>query len=143
MRVRGYKRSSIAARDTLKRHRSVRTLEGCKVSEDTIFGRIVRGELPVERVFEDDVCLAFADIAPVAPVHFLVIPKHAVASLGDVSAAHDAMLCHLLRVAGELGQQHCPGGFRVVTNAGSDAGQSVDYLHLHVLGGRHMAWPPG
>ncbi len=113
------------------------------MSEDTIFGRIARGEIPVERVFEDEVCLAFADIAPVAPVHLLVIPKAAVASLGDVSAAHDAMLGHLLRVAGELGQQHCPGGFRVVTNAGSDAGQSVDYLHLHVLGGRHMAWPPG
>ena len=113
------------------------------MSEDTIFGRIARGEIPVERVFEDDVCLAFADIAPVAPVHLLVIPKAAVQSLGHVTAEHDSMLGHLLRVAGQLGQQLCPGGFRVVTNAGADAGQSVDYLHLHVLGGRHMAWPPG
>lgn len=113
------------------------------MSEDTIFGRIVRGEIPVERVYDDDICLAFRDISPVAPVHLLVIPKVAVKSLAHVSPEHDTMLGHLLRVAGELGQQHCPGGFRVVTNAGSDAGQTVAHLHLHVLGGRPMAWPPG
>ncbi len=141
MRVRGRARGSKSTRGTLKRNECC--WEVLQVSEDTIFGRVVRGEIPVERVFEDDVCLAFADIAPVAPVHLLVIPKQAVASLGEVSAVHDAMLGHLLRVAGELGQQHCPGGFRVVTNTGSDAGQSVEYLHLHVVGGRHLAWPPG
>ncbi len=113
------------------------------MSEDTIFGRIVRGEIPVERLHDDDVCLAFADISPEAPVHLLVIPKMAVRSLGEVSAGHDAMLGHLLRVAGELGQRFCPDGFRVVTNSGSDGGQTVGHLHLHVLGGRAMAWPPG
>ncbi len=113
------------------------------MSEDTIFGRIVRGDIPVERVHDDEICLAFRDIAPVAPVHLLVLPKVAVQSLGQVSARHDAMLGHLLRVAGELGQRFCPEGFRVVTNAGSDGGQTVAHLHLHVLGGRSMAWPPG
>lgn len=114
-----------------------------RMSEDNIFGRIVRGDIPVDRIHDDDLCLAFRDISPVAPVHLLVIPKVAVQSLGQVTAQHDAMLGHLLRVAGELGQQHCPGGFRVVTNAGTDGGQTVPHLHLHVLGGRHLAWPPG
>ena len=113
------------------------------MSEDTIFGRIARGEIPVERIHDDDLCLAFHDVAPVAPVHLLVIPKAPVQSLGHVSPQHDAMLGHLLRVAGELGQKFCPRGFRVVTNAGADGGQTVNHLHLHVLGGRAMAWPPG
>ncbi len=113
------------------------------MTEDTIFGRIVRGEIPVERLYDDEICLAFRDIAPVAPVHLLVIPKVPVQSLGHVSPEHDGMLGHLLRVAGELGRQHCPEGFRVMTNAGADGGQTVGHLHLHVLGGRRMAWPPG
>ena len=113
------------------------------MGEETIFWRIVRGDIFVERVYEDEVCLAFRDIAPVAPVHLLVIPKAAVESLGHVSAQNDAMLGHLLRVAGELGQRYCPEGFRVVANSGADGGQTVNHLHLHVLGGRPMAWPPG
>ena len=110
---------------------------------DTIFGRIVRGEIPVDKIYEDDVCLAFRDIAPAAPVHVLVIPKAPVASLGHVSAQHAAMLGELLLKAGEIGQRLCPEGFRVVANTGAEGGQTVDHLHLHVLGGRHMAWPPG
>ncbi len=117
--------------------------DNANTTQDTIFGRIIRGEIPVERIHDDDVCMAFRDIAPVAPVHLLVIPKTAVQSLGHASTAHEVMLGHLLRVAGELGRQYCPGGFRVVANSGVDAGQSVDHLHLHVLGGRHMSWPPG
>lgn len=113
------------------------------MSTDTIFGKIVRGEIPVEKIYDDEVCLAFRDIAPAAPVHLLVIPKLAVASLGHVSLQHEGMLGHLLRKAGELGQEFCPEGFRVVANTGADGGQTVDHLHLHVLGGRHMGWPPG
>lgn len=113
------------------------------MSSDTIFGKIVRGEILVEAVYEDDVCLAFRDIAPAAPVHLLLIPKEAVASLGHVSAEHAVMLGHLLLKAGELGQKLCPDGFRVVANTGADGGQTVGHLHLHVLGGRHMGWPPG
>ena len=113
------------------------------MSSDTIFGKIVRGEIPVNKIYEDDVCLAFHDIAPVAPVHVLIIPKVAVASLGHTSLEHAEMLGHLLQKAGELGQQLCPGGFRVVANTGADGGQTVDHLHLHLLGGRHMGWPPG
>jgi len=113
------------------------------MSTDTIFGKIVRGEIPVEKIYEDDICLAFQDIAPAAPVHVLVIPKAAVASLGHVSGQHAHMLGHLLLKAGELGQRLCPNGFRIVANTGTDGGQTVDHLHLHLLGGRHMAWPPG
>ncbi len=110
---------------------------------DTIFGKIVRGEIPCNKVYEDEVCLAFHDISPVAPVHVLVIPKEPVQSLGHISADHATMLGHLLQKAGEIGQELCPDGFRVVANTGRDGGQTVDHLHLHVLGGRHMSWPPG
>ena len=113
------------------------------MSSDTIFGKIIRGEIPVNKIYEDEICLAFHDIAPVAPVHVLLIPKVAVASLGHTSQEHAVMLGHLLQKAGELGQQLCPGGFRIVANTGADGGQTVDHLHLHLLGGRHMGWPPG
>ena len=103
------------------------------MSTDTIFGKIIRGEIPVNRVYEDEVCLAFYDIAPAAPVHVLVIPKTAVASLGHTSQDHAEMLGHLLQKA----------GFRLVVNTGADGGQTVDHLHLHILGGRPMSWPPG
>lgn len=109
----------------------------------TIFARIVRGEVPCSKVYEDDICLAFHDVAPVAPVHVLIIPKEPVESLGHIDGSHEAMLGHLLRKAGEIGTQLCPDGFRVVTNTGADGGQTVAHLHLHILGGRAMAWPPG
>ncbi len=109
----------------------------------TIFSRIIAGEIPCRKVFEDDVCLAFHDVAPVAPVHILVIPKRPIPSLAHVEPADAATLGHLLRRAAEIGKEHAPGGFRVVINSGADAGQTVDHLHLHVLGGRQMTWPPG
>ena len=110
---------------------------------DTVFDKIVRGEIPVDRIYEDDICLAFRDIAPIAPVHFLLIPKVAIASLAETSPQHTEMLGHLLAKAGELGRQLAPEGFRVVINTGGDGGQTVDHLHLHILGGRRMTWPPG
>ena len=103
----------------------------------------MRGEIPVDKLYEDDVCIAFRDIAPVAPVHVLLIPKADVASLGHTSHEHAAMLGHLLLKAGELGRELCPGGFRIVANTGADGGQTVDHLHLNILGGRAMTWPPG
>lgn len=109
----------------------------------TIFGRILAGEIPARKVYEDDFCLAFYDVAPAAPLHILVIPKREVASLAHIEADDEALLGRLLYRASALGKQYCPGGFRVVINNGADAGQSVDHLHLHVLGGRAMAWPPG
>jgi len=114
------------------------------VPEDTIFGKIARGEIAADIVYEDDLCVAFRDISPQAPVHVLVIPRRPVVNI----AAEDAdpeLLGHLVtvcaKVAKQLGIEE--SGYRVVTNVGPDAGQSVAHLHLHLLGGRHMAWPPG
>ncbi len=109
----------------------------------TIFGRILSGEIPCKKVFEDDLCLAFHDVNPVAPVHILVIPKREIPSVAHVEHTDAEVLGHLLHRAAEIGKEHAPDGFRVVVNTGSDGGQTVDHLHLHVLGGRHMGWPPG
>ncbi len=109
----------------------------------TIFGRILAGEIPCSKVFEDEQCLAFRDVAPAAPVHILVIPKREIPSLAHVEQADDVVLGHLLHRAAQIGKEHCPNGFRVVINTGADGGQTVDHLHLHVLGGRAMHWPPG
>lgn len=107
---------------------------------DTIFGKIARGEMQVDLLHEDEICVAFADINAQAPVHILVIPRE---PFEDATQADAATLGHVLKVAAELGQEKCPGGFRLVTNTGPDAGQSVQHLHIHVLGGRHLGWPPG
>ncbi|MGF1513165.1 MAG: histidine triad nucleotide-binding protein [Elainellaceae cyanobacterium] len=111
---------------------------------DTIFGKIIRREIPADIVYEDDLALAFKDISPQAPTHILVIPKKPLASLAAASAEDQALMGHLLltaqRVAFEAGLSN---GYRVVTNVAADGGQTVDHLHLHVLGGRKMGWPPG
>jgi len=111
---------------------------------DTIFGRIIRGEIPARIVHEDDRCLAFHDVAPQAPVHVLVIPKLALASLVDVTAEDADLLGHLVvvatRIAARLGLET---GYRLVVNCGRDGGQTVDHLHVHLLGGRRLGWPPG
>lgn len=107
---------------------------------ETIFSKIINGEIAADIIFEDDVCLAFNDIVPQAPTHFLVIPKTATL---DATTADAQTLGHLMQVAARLGQERCPSGFRIVTNIGSDGGQSVAHLHLHVLGGRTLEWPSG
>lgn len=107
---------------------------------DTIFGKILRGEVPVQFVYEDDVCVAFNDVSPQAPVHLLVIPR---AAFEDAVQADQSTLGHVMDVAARLGQERCPDGFRLVTNIGPAAGQSVQHLHIHVLGGRALKWPPG
>ena len=110
---------------------------------DTIFAKIVRGEIPATIVAETPHALAFRDIAPQAPVHVLVIPKQSVATLDEV---HDAaLLGELLALARDVARQEglAENGYRVVINTGGDGGQTVPHLHLHVLGGRAMHWPPG
>ena len=111
---------------------------------DTIFGKIIRREIPAEIIYEDDLCLAFKDINAQAPVHLLVIPKKTIAKLADTESQDHALLGHLLltvkRVAEKAGLEN---GYRVVINNGEDGGQTVYHLHLHILGGRQMAWPPG
>jgi histidine triad (HIT) family protein len=111
----------------------------------TIFAKIIRREIPAQILYEDDRALAFADIAPTAPVHFLVIPKEPVVSLGAADLSHEALLGHLLLVAAQVARAQgiAETGYRVVTNIGPDAGQSVFHLHLHVIGGRALGWPPG
>jgi histidine triad (HIT) family protein len=110
---------------------------------DTIFGKIARGEVPANKVYEDERCLAFHDVAPQAPTHLLVIPKQPIPRLSQSSDADEALLGHLLRVAARVAQDAGLADYRLVVNDGAGAGQTVFHLHLHVLGGRPMAWPPG
>jgi histidine triad (HIT) family protein len=110
----------------------------------TIFKRIIDGEVPARIIYDDDRCLAFHDVSPQAPTHVLVIPKKEVASLDDVQPADEALLGHLLLVSQRLARElNLGNGYRVVINCGRDAGQSVDHLHLHLLAGRPLGWPPG
>ena len=114
------------------------------MAEDCLFCKIVAGTIPAKRVFEDELCLALADINPQAPVHLLVIPKEHIASQAECETAHAPLLGHLMAKAAEVARQAgLARGFRVVINTGADGGQTVDHLHLHVLGGRAMRWPPG
>ena len=111
---------------------------------DTIFGRIIRGEIPARIVHDDDRCLAFHDVAPQAPVHVLVIPKKPIPSLAEASAEDADLFGHLMTVATEIARTiGLTGGYRLVVNCGPDGGQSVDHLHIHLLGGRPLGWPPG
>jgi histidine triad (HIT) family protein len=111
----------------------------------TIFAKIIAGEIPAERLYEDDHVVAFRDINPQAPVHVLVVPRKPLVSVAHADAEDAELLGRLLlaaaRVARELGLE--PGGYRLVTNIGDQGGQSVYHLHVHLLGGRQMSWPPG
>ena len=112
---------------------------------DTIFGRILAGEIPAELVYEDDLAIAFHDVAPQAPVHILVIPRKPLTSLHAAEQGDAELLGHLLRVCSKVAEDAglAADGYRVVTNVGADGGQTVEHLHFHVLGGRALAWPPG
>ncbi|MFO0903261.1 MAG: histidine triad nucleotide-binding protein [Pirellulales bacterium] len=110
----------------------------------TIFKRIIDREIPANIVYEDDLCLAFRDIQPQAPVHILVIPKKEVRSLAELTEDDLPLAGHLLLVVRKLAEQEQLGaGYRVVTNIGVEGGQSVPHLHFHLLGGRPLHWPPG
>lgn len=110
----------------------------------TIFGKIIKREIPADIVFEDDLCLAFRDVNPQAPVHVLIIPKQEVARIADATAADQALLGHLLLTANNIARQFgVENAFRLVVNNGADAGQTVFHLHVHLLAGRPFQWPPG
>ena len=110
----------------------------------TIFSDIAEGKLPADIVHEDHLAVAFRDINPQAPTHILVIPREPIPRLSESTAEQELLLGHLLVVAKEVAEKEgLAGGYRVVVNNGADGGQEVDHLHLHVLGGRKMTWPPG
>ena len=111
---------------------------------DTIFGKIIRREIPADIVYEDDLAVAFKDITPQAPTHILVIPKKPIPRISEATPEDQNLLGHLLltvqKVAADAGLSN---GYRVVVNNGDDGGQTVDHLHFHILGDRPMKWPPG
>ncbi len=111
---------------------------------DCLFCSIAKGDIPADIVLETPDAVAFRDISPQAPIHILVIPREHVESVAQVEAGRtDAMLGSLMRVATDVAAQEGLESYRIVTNVGADAGQSVFHLHLHLLGGRAMGWPPG
>ncbi len=111
---------------------------------ETIFSKIIRREIPADIVYEDDLSLAFRDINAQAPTHILVIPKKPIPRLSDATPQDHAVLGHLLIKVKEIAaQEGLSNGFRVIINNGNDGGQTVDHLHIHILGGRQLAWPPG
>ena len=111
---------------------------------ETIFSKIIDRKIPARIEYEDDRCLAFHDVAPQAPTHVLVIPKKPIPSLADLEPADEALVGHLVIVATQLAAKLGLGdGYRLVVNCGRDGGQSVDHLHVHLLGGRQLRWPPG
>ncbi|XP_020777088.1 histidine triad nucleotide-binding protein 1 [Boleophthalmus pectinirostris] len=115
-----------------------------KPSGDTIFGKIIRKEIPATFLYEDDQCVAFNDVAPQAPVHILVVPKKPIVQLSKAEESDSALLGHLMIVAKKCAEQAgLSKGYRIVINDGSDGGQSVYHIHIHILGGRQMSWPPG
>ena len=112
---------------------------------DCLFCGIIEGRAKASVVYRDDAVVAFKDIRPRAPVHILIIPRKHIASVLDIEPDDDALIGQIFRVAARLAREHgiAESGFRVVVNAGPDAGQSVFHVHYHLLGGRQMSWPPG
>ena len=109
---------------------------------DCLFCKIIAGEIPSGKVYEDEVCFAFRDIAPQAPTHFLVVPKAHIGSVSEVDGSNSAVVAHIFEVIAKLAGDQGLESYRVVSNIGEQAGQSVFHLHFHVLAGRDMPWPP-
>jgi histidine triad (HIT) family protein len=117
-----------------------------RMSSDCIFCKIAAGEIPTKKLYEDEQALAIADINPQAPLHVLILPKKHIASLAEVGSSDQEKILvgDLLGVANQLARQHnLSRGYRVVVNTGPDGGQTVGHLHVHLIGGRQMHWPPG
>lgn len=111
---------------------------------DCLFCKIVRGEIPSEKVYEDELVYVFKDIAPTAPVHLLVIPKEHISKLDEVDEKNSAVIAHIYEVIAKLSKDlDLSDGFRVVSNCGESAGQTVFHIHFHLLAGRPLAWPAG
>ncbi len=115
------------------------------MSDRSVFTRIMDGEIPGEIVFEDELCIAIRDIAPEAPTHLLVVPRHPIQGVQDATPEDKTLLGHLLVVAAQVAESEgiAEDGYRCVINAGLHGGQTVPHLHIHVLGGRQLHWPPG
>ena len=115
------------------------------MADKTIFSKIIRREIPADLVYEDEQTLAFRDISPQAPTHILVIPKEPLASIADAREQDAALLGHLMVVARKVAYDEgiLEDGFRLVVNTGKSGGQTVPHLHIHILGGRPLSWPPG
>ena len=108
---------------------------------DCLFCKIINGEIPSKKLYEDEKILAFYDISPIAPVHFLVIPKQHIASVDAIDADNSAIVAYIFQKLGELAKlAGIENGYRVISNCGADAGQTVKHLHFHVLGGKEMNW---
>ncbi|MGN0964934.1 MAG: histidine triad nucleotide-binding protein [Dysosmobacter sp.] len=110
---------------------------------DCLFCKIAAGEIPSNKVYEDELCYAFYDIAPQAPSHFLVIPKTHIQSVSGIDETNSAVVAHIFEVIAKITREKGIESYRVVSNIGEQAGQSVPHLHFHVLSGRDMTWPPG
>ena len=111
---------------------------------DCLFCKIIKGEIPSSKVYEDELVYAFNDIAPAAPVHILIIPKEHITSAADINADNSKYVSHIFEVAAKIAEEKgLSDGFRVVTNCGDSAGQTVKHLHFHLLAGRDFTWPPG
>ncbi len=111
----------------------------------TLFEKIIAREIPADIVYEDDQCISFRDINPQAPTHVLLVPKRVIPRIGEATPDDQALLGHLLLKAGEVARQLglADGGFRLVVNHGPNGGETVPHLHIHILGGRPLGWPPG
>jgi len=110
---------------------------------ETLFTRIIKREIPADIVYEDDLCLAFRDINPQAPMHILIIPKKPIVKVSEAEPDDAQLLGHLMLKAGDIAREQGYDDFRLVNNNGAGAGQSVFHLHIHILGGRAFSWPPG
>ncbi len=112
---------------------------------DCIFCKIVNGEIPSTKIYEDDICLAFADIDPQAPKHAVIVPKEHIVSANDITKENSAVIAHIFESVPEIAEKLGidESGYRIVNNCGADGGQTVGHLHFHLLGGRLLGWPPG
>lgn len=111
--------------------------------QECLFCKIISGEIPSKRVYEDEFCYAFYDIDPQAPTHFLVVPKAHIGSAAEITPDHEPVVGHIFSVIAQLAQNMGLESYRIVSNVGEKAGQTVFHLHFHVLSGRDMTWPPG
>ena len=113
------------------------------MGEETIFSKILKGEIPCDEVYSDEHCIAFSDIQPQAPIHLLIIPRKRITSLKEVEKDDKELLGHLLLVSANIAKQKGLENWRTIINTGSEAGQTVFHLHIHIMGGRKLDWPPG
>lgn len=111
---------------------------------DCVFCKIISGEIPAKKVYEDETVLAFYDLEPAAPVHILIIPKEHIKSVDEINSQNSNVIGHIFEIAAKLAKENnLVNGYRLINNCGDDAGQSVKHLHFHLLGGRKFTWPAG